>query len=212
MDEILDWKALDLDLHELREIIDKTDRFIWKITEDRVSGRNYSHPYWTDRMKWVHMLMEGRFYEDATKTKIICTIRGNPLTFEYIIDSGLYKYCVCIFEIDRWIKDSKLKGKNYDIGYILKLRQKASTSKDTLTTDETKILNTVFYDGTTILECLSEYFRIFKNIDIMQPVTNIDGYSAGSKHKTRKTRKTKYKKTKLKKRDSAKTKNYYNFI
>ena len=205
----LNWKTMELSENDLKEIMNKTEIFIWKTTEDRVSGPNYSKPFWIHRMKWVNMLMEGRFSENVTKNKIICTIKGNPLTFEYIIDSGLYKYCVCIFEIDRWIREGKLNGKNYDINYILKLRQKASNAQNILTKDEQNILNKVFYDGTSILECFSEYFRIFKKRSDSPPIMRIDGDTGGSKKNKRKKRKTRHKKITSKKRDNTKTKKYY---
>ena len=205
----LDWKTMGLSENDLEEICDKTERFIWKTTEDRVSGPNYSPPYWSHRMKWVNMLMEGRIIENETKNKIICTINGKPLTFEYIIESGLYKYCVCIFEIDRWIREGRLKGEDYDINYVLELRRKASNTQNVLTKDEKNILNKVFYDGTSILECFSEYFRIFKKRSDSPPIIHIDGDAGGSKKNKRKKRKTRQKKINSKKRNNTKTKKYY---
>jgi hypothetical protein len=161
--EELDWKSMDLSEEELAFIKYKTEIFIWKTTEDRVSGPYYSDPYWIHRMKWVSLLMDGRFSENETKNKMICTVRGHPFTFDFIITSGLYKYCVCIFEIDRWMKESALKGKHYDIPYVLHLRKVASQNGiHTLSKEEQGVLNKVFYDGTSILNCFSDYFRIFK--------------------------------------------------
>ena len=91
----------------------------------------------------------------------------------------------------------------------MELRRKASNTQNVLTKDEKNILNKVFYDGTSILECFSEYFRIFKKRSDSPPIMHIDGDAGGSKKNKRKKRKTRQKKINSKKRNNTKTKKYY---
>jgi len=189
--EQFDWKTANFTTKEFAEISDATSTFIWKTTEDRVSGPNYSHPYWTHRMKWVNMLMEGRIKENSTKNKIIYTTDdGHNLTFKYIINSGLYKFTVCLFEIKLWIYRKQLEGKDYDINFLFKLRAKMSNNKE-LTEEESKTIAMDFFDGTSMMECLSDFFIILKNNILFKKELE----KGGSNKKTKQKKTRQYKQT-----------------
>lgn len=186
---MFDWRTENLTSDELNHIFYSTNMFIVKITNDRAGG-----PYWTDRMRWVDMLMAGRFTESVTKDHVVCTIRNNPLTFEYIITSKLYKYLVCYYEISRWIeKNYKNNNANsYNMHELLILGRKNSNGVlSNLTLEERHVLDHVFFDGTTIANCLSNFAIPFRrNIKKIEQSQSA-GKSRANKYNTKKRKQRK---------------------
>ena len=197
MEYVFDWREETLTQDELSEIYDSTNFFIMEITEDRVSGPTGSKngPYWTDRMNWVDMLINGRFYEPTTLNHIVCTIRGNPLTFKYIISSELYQYLVCYYEIVRWNNTNLKENKKvYDTKTLFKLARKAARDTKGLSKEDKKVLYKNFFDGSSIGECVNNFFIRFRK-NMKSETLKIGGKVRSNKHNTRKRKPRKKKST-----------------
>jgi len=210
---MFDWREETFSPDELSEIFDSTNFFIMEITDDRVDGPPGSKrgPYWTDRMRWVDMLMVGRIRESASLNHIVCTIRGNPLTFEYIISSELYKYLVCYYEIVRWNNtNSKENKKVYNMEELFRLgRQVSGGDLESLTKEQIAVLNKIFFDGTTIGDCVHNFIRRFRKI-MKSETLKTGGKVRANKHNTRKRKPRKKKSTNKRVRKHKDTMNIQN--
>jgi hypothetical protein len=156
--DVSNWSLSDfmnnLTNEEKNNILDKTDRYILYLTNDRAG------PYWDSRVKWVHAMLNKQFYEPPSVTeKIICNIRGTNLRFDFIIKTNLYSFLVCDKEIKRYVKNKSKEGYNYK--FLLDLVQKFVKNRP-LTNNDKKIFYTTIYSGEKIGDCLNSFYRYFK--------------------------------------------------
>ena len=137
----------EMDDAEQKNLLYLTDRYILRLTEDRAG------PYWTHRLKWITMMLDGAFYEPpAVKDRVIyTTAAGTVLTFRYIMESGIYNHLVCDAEI----------GKTNNVPALLNIRHRLSTNQP-VTPEEAKAMNRVLYTGTTVASCMASNFRSFR--------------------------------------------------